>query len=446
MHAAPSLLLGRRLQGVGSPVSAPVRRFGPALAAIALAGLAVRLVYGLHVMGDHRFGGDAVEFHLLAQAIVDTHSYIQPFPWLFEHHRVVTAEKPPLYPTYLAGWTAVGLSTYKWHLVASSVLGAGTVGAIGAVARRAAGDRAGLIAAALAALYPSLVVQDATLRSESLYVLLVALAVLAAYRLAAQARPGRGAVLGAAIGLAALTRSEALLLVVLLAVPALWLGTPSGGRLRPALAICAGCAVLVAPWLARNWIAFDRPTSISTNEGGLLAGANCGRAYHGELVGTWPCFPGARSVPRAAGPANEAASSARLRAGGLRYARDHAGRTPAVAAVRVLRTWALWDPADQARLESFFDDRELRYGRWAQGSLYLMALLAVAGAVVLRRRGEPLRLLLALPVLVCLVAATAYGSARFRAPGEVALVVLAAAALDAAGTRLQAARTARSRV
>ena len=444
-----------------------VTPFGLALAGIALAAFVVRLVYGHRVMGDHRFGGDAVEFHLLAQTIVDTGSYLQPFPWLLEHQEIPTAEKPPLFPAYLAGWTGLGASSYDWHLVATAVLGAGTVTAIGAVGRRVGGAAVGLIAAAIATVYPSLILLDASLRSESLYVLLIALSVLFAYRVAERPTWRRGAVLGVAIGLAALTRSEAVALVLLLGLPAVWLGAPRGGRLRPALAVAAGCALLTVPWAARNWIEFDRPTALSTNEGGLLAGANCDRAYRGELIGTWPCFPVAAigpencnreyyreilgedscyPAPRPGRERNEAVISARLRKRALNYASDHAGRLPAVASVRFLRTWELWDPRDHAELEAFFADRSRRYNRWAQWSFYVMALLATAGAVVLRRRREPLRLLLALPLLVSVVVALTYGATRFRAAAEVALVVLAAVALHALAQRAAAARSPASRV
>ena len=427
-------------------------RFGLALAGIALAALVVRLAYGLLVMGGHQFGGDAIEFHLLAQTLVETGSYLQPFPWLIEQQRIPTAEKPPLFPGYLSMWTGLGMASYKWHLVATAFLGAGSVAAIGAVGRRVAGEGVGLVAAAVAAVYPSLILLDASLRSESLYVLLVALSVLGAYRVAERPTWRRAAALGVAIALAALTRSEALLLVVLLALPAVWLGAPRGGRLRPALAVCAGCALLVVPWVARNWMQFDRPTALSTNEGGLLAGANCDRAYRGELIGIWACFPDApigpdncnreyyREVlgpeacypaPRRGGDRNEAVISSRLRGQALRYARDHAGRLPAVASVRLLRTWELWDPRDHADIEAFFADRNKSVNRWAQLSFYVIALLAIAGVVVLRRRGEPLRLLLALPLLVSVVVVLSYGATRFRAAAEVALVVLAAVAVHA---------------
>ena len=62
-------------------------------------------------------------------------------------------------------------------------MGAATVALIGLLARRVAGDRAGLVAAAIAAVYPPLWMLDASLRSESLYAPLIALVLLLAYRL-----------------------------------------------------------------------------------------------------------------------------------------------------------------------------------------------------------------------------------------------------------------------
>jgi hypothetical protein len=200
--------------------------------------------------------------------------------------------------------------------------------------------------------------------------------------------------------------------------------------------------VLVVPWLARNWIVFDRPAAISTNEGGLLAGANCGRAYHGPFIGTWGCFP----RPRAKWGSNEAVISGHLRSRALDYASGHAGRVPAVAGVRLLRTWDLWDRGDVVRFEAAIADRNFALSRWAQLAFYLAAVLAVAGAVVLRRRGAPLRLLVALPLLVSLVSVLSYGSTRFRAAAEVSVVVLAAVALEAAVSRaLESIRHGRAR-
>jgi asparagine N-glycosylation enzyme membrane subunit Stt3 len=71
-------------------------------------------------------------------------------------------------------------------------------------------------------------------------------------------------------------------------------------------------------------------------------------------------------------------------------------------------------------------------------SLYLLVPFAIGGAVVLRRRGQPLRILLVPVVFVTLVAALSYGSTRFRVAAEPAIVVLAAVGVAALWDRRRA--------
>jgi hypothetical protein len=125
--------------------------------------------------------------------------------------------------------------------------------------------------------------------------------------------------------------------------------------------------------------------------------------------------------------------SADLRDTGLTYAHDHAGRLPAVAAVRLLRSFDLWSPASATRLEAGIGDRDLNVDRVGVALYYLLLPAAVAGAVMLRRRGERLGILLAPFALVAVVSVLGYGTPRFRVPAEIPLVVLAAVALAALG-------------
>jgi len=108
-------------------------------------------------------------------------------------------------------------------------------------------------------------------------------------------------------------------------------------------------------------------------------------------------------------------------------------RAPLVAA-RVARVWDFFHPIDH-QLYGYFEGRSRWAGKIGLGFLYPLLVLAVAGAVVLRRRGAPLWPLLALPALVTITAALVYGYTRFRFAAEPALVVLAAAAIDAAIAR-----------
>src|SRR5437764_14230959 len=135
-------------------------------------------------MGSRPVTGDGREFHLLANVLATAHRYVQPFLYLYRDGRVVpTAEKPPLYPLALAVPSRLGLDSYSAHRVASCLMGAALVALVGLLGRRVGGDRVGLIAAVVAAVYPALWMLDSSLRSESLYAPLIALCLLAAYRL-----------------------------------------------------------------------------------------------------------------------------------------------------------------------------------------------------------------------------------------------------------------------
>jgi 4-amino-4-deoxy-L-arabinose transferase-like glycosyltransferase len=349
---------------------------------------------------------------------------------------VATADKPPLYPLLLALPSIVGWKTVVAHRVLSCLMGAALVAGVGLLGRRVAGERVGLVAASIAALYPLLVVLDGSVRSESLYAPLIAFMLLAAYRLADQPSTGRAVVLGALIGAAALTRSEALLLgVVLLALAARRL--PSGARIRQPVAAAVIALLLIAPWLIRNWAEFDRPL-LSTNAGSLAYGANCHAAYYSGQIGSWPCYPRLTVAPGR----DEADVSADLGQTGVTYARDHVGRLPAVAGVRLLRSFDLWAPPSATRLEAAIGDRDLSTYRAGVAVYYLLLPFAVAGAVILRRRREPLGFLLAPIALVALVSILGYGTPRFRVPAEIPLVVLAAVALVGIAARLRERRGA----
>jgi 4-amino-4-deoxy-L-arabinose transferase-like glycosyltransferase len=407
---------------------APARpRFATALVLIAAAGLALRLVYALVVMHGVEVGGDGLEFHLLANQLASGDGYVQPL--IVSPGHVATADKPPLYPLLLAGPSLLGWRSLVAHRVLACLMGAALVAAVGLLGRRVAGPRVGLIAASLAALYPLLVVLDGSLRSESLYAPLIAFALIAAYRLVDRPSAGRAAVLGALVGAMALTRSEGLVLGAVL-LPLVVPRVPKGMRVRVVAVTAAVAALVLAPWVIRNWSEFGRPL-LSTNAGSLVYGANCHQAYYSRLIGTWPCYPRLTVAPGR----NEADVAAMLRRRGTRYARDHAGRVPAVVGVRLLRSFDLWAPRSATKLEAQIGDRDLGVYRAGVLAYYLLLPLAIAGAVQLRRARKPLGVLLAPLALVVGVTVLGYGSPRFRVPAEIPLVVLASVAIAAVAAR-----------
>ncbi len=336
------------------------------------------------------------------------------------------AEHPPLTAFVLApvAWVTDGSSLAMRLAVA--VAGTGVVVLIGLVGREVAGRRAGLIAAALAAVYPNLWLNDGLIMSETFTALSVAAALLAALRLRATGSIRWAAVTGAWCGAAMLTRGELALLVPLFAVPSALSLRDRPWRRRGSLAAVTvlTAMVVIAPWVAFNLARFERPVLLATTDGSALIGANCERTYYGDLLGFHDGFCGA---PYAQGEASVAA--ARARAAAFRYVGDNLGRVPLVLAARFGRAWSLYRPThaiDIGRSEG----RPVVGSTIGLGMFWLLVPLAVAGAVVLRRRGTALAPLLAPAVIVTINALLFFGWVRHRVPAEVPLTVLAAVALD----------------
>jgi 4-amino-4-deoxy-L-arabinose transferase-like glycosyltransferase len=286
----------------------------------------------------------------------------------------------------------------------------------------------GLLAAGLAAIYPQLFVIDGTVIADSLYAPLVVLILLLAYRLLDRRSVGWAIALGAAIGLATLTRPEGLLFLPLLAAPVAW-RAGAGWRRLTVFGACAAAAVLVlTPWLVRNQIAQDRFPLISTNGALTQAATNNDVTFYGPRTG-FVCHT-CEVKTSCWRIKDEIAQSECVEDQSRRYIRAHLARFPVVVAAREGRLWNVYDPG-----------RDLRYsGLWARG--YRVAFLglimyaamvpfALAGALILRRRRVPLLPLLVPFAVAAVIAAATFGFSRYRLVADLSLVVLAAVSLDA---------------
>jgi 4-amino-4-deoxy-L-arabinose transferase-like glycosyltransferase len=344
-----------------------------------------------------------------------------------------TAFHLPLFPVVLAGGSLLGATSSEVHQAIGCAFGAGTVVALGYVGRRLGGDLCGIAAAGIASVYGPLVVNDSLMMSESLYGLLLALVLLASLRYLDEPAAGPAVLLGLAIAGAALTRSEALAFVPLLAP--LWLVRPR--RLGHAGLTCLVVIVCVAPWAIRNSLTFDEPVLLTTGDGSVLAGANLPSTYRGDLLGAWD-FKGLYETETGRRRIrNEAVQSRLWRTEAVDYAGDNLDRLPLVMAVRVMRTWSVYPltPAAKANFAAVNNHhiRSLEY--FVLACFVLVLVLAAAGVHALRGQRLRLWVLLAPAVLVTVVSALGYGDPRFRQAADVALVALAAAGASSAIAR-----------
>jgi 4-amino-4-deoxy-L-arabinose transferase-like glycosyltransferase len=399
-----------------------------ALLVIAAVGLGIRIAYVMGWKDVDSFEGDPYYYHAAANLLADGEGFVHPYAW-DEGVRVAGADHPPAYSVLLAVPSLFGFDSIRAHQIASCLVGAGTIVLVGLVGRRLAGDRAGLIAAGLAAVYPNMWLNDGALMSETLALFLGAAVMLFAYRAWDGPSWRRFAALGAAIGLASLARAEGALLVGLLVAPlAVWVPGLIGWRERAQRGlVAAGVALLVmAPWVAANLVRFEEPATLSTQLGPTLDVANCDDTFAGPLLGAWS-FACATEIE----DDDRSVLDRETRQEALTYVGDHLDRVPAVVTARFGRAWGLYDPFDQLELDFFADGRPLGAARVGLVMYYGCAVAAIAGLVSLRRRGVPSFPVTAWLINVAITVVVFYGSTRFRAPAEPSLVLLAAVGVDA---------------
>jgi len=421
------------------------------LLGVVVVALAVRAGYVRIVSPNIGRYSDARAYHLLADNLAHGRGYIRPYDLELLGVRRPTAEYPPMFPAVLAVGSRLGFGSLEGHRLFLCGFGAVTVGLIGLLGQRIGGPAVGLAAAAVAAVYPMLFQSDAALMPETLAALLgVALVLLAVWVRDRPDRWWRWTTLGLVLGLAVMTRAELAVFVPLLLGPLAWRLAQRTDARRSLLA--AGVAVLcllavVLPWTVRNWQRFDAFVPVSNNLGSVIRGANCEPAYHGEYRGIWvvnlgnetsgtvdpkrQCFRGFQLN----GHTNEAQASATDRTAGLHFAAAHAGQLPAVMAVRWLRTFGLYRPAQQTGFEAL-EGRDLSWERRGTWTFYGLAVLAAVGLLAWRWRPHAAthdpdvpRWVLLVPVIaVSLTVMATYGNQRFRAAAEPVLVVMAATA------------------
>jgi hypothetical protein len=410
------------------------------LAGIAAGGLALRLwiVFGARptrnsgVAGGASYvlAGDAYYYYWQGRAFAAGHPFVDPLRWHSFGTIFPSAAHVPLWPTFLGVVSWVGAQGVTAQRVAGSLLGVAGVVLIALCARRLAGDRAGLIAGGVAALYPQLWINDGMLLSESIAVPMVALTILLAYRLRDRPTYASAALLGGAIALTALSRSELVLLYAFLALP-LVLGIRSTSmkhRVQLIATIGGTGLLLLGPWVAYNMHRFEDPVYLSTGIGGALSAGSCDEVFYGSRIGYYAnCFPG----PMPPLTLDESQRDRFAYDYAKEYLRDHQRRIPVVAAARIGRLWDVYKPGQTTAFDWSVEGRG-RLASWS-GLLMFYALVpfGVVGLVVLRRRGFAISPLLAPAIIVTAAAATTFGVTRYRAPVEPAIVIAAAVGIDA---------------
>jgi 4-amino-4-deoxy-L-arabinose transferase-like glycosyltransferase len=351
-----------------------------------------------------------------------------------------SAFRPPLYPYMLgAVYAVLGADTgIEGGRVLGALIGVLVVYLIYLVGANLWGRRVGIVSALVAAVFPPLVLLNAALLSEPIFIALelgIVLAVLAARRAGGDWR--WAALAGVLCGLAALTRSNGSL-IALLAAGGVWVALPrfSLRGLAAPVAVLLAAVLTVAPWTVRNTVVFDRFVPTSTQSGFALAGAynDEARDFEGYKAAWVLPITTERDRPlyeRA--DLDEAELDRELRSRALDYATDHPGFVVETTTLNTLRALELADnPPDAVSAERSqfgIGSPAATVIRWTFYALTLFALGGVAVLAARRARTRGPLFMWLIPVLMVAAAVLIIGSSRYRIPVYPFLALLAAIAL-----------------
>jgi hypothetical protein len=391
------------------------------VAAVAVA-LALRLAFALGYWTDKPLTHDEREYLELAASLAEGRGlrYPPPPPDAPYEERYGRA---PLYPVFIAAIRTLGgeSALLRNVRVAQCFVGALGVWCLARLAGRAGGARAEVAGAWLAAIYPPLVWTSAYILTESVYVTLAAVVLLAAGTAidrddSSRATDVKAGIAGGLLGgAAALVRPSMLFFLLVAGVWAL-------ARRRFALVatLAAASLLVVAPWTLRNYREHGRVFVAS--EGGLTF-----------WTGNHPLSPGEGDL--AANPALKV-ESRRLRAAHPGLTEEQLEPIYYREALRAIAADPVWWVGLLAKKLVFtfvpagpsYTLHSLRY-RAASITPYLIVLpFGIAGLASARRRGTPPRALVLFAISAVLVSVVFLPQERFRLSGLDPVLVAGAAA------------------
>ncbi len=206
----------------------------------------------------HQPANDEIEYIAVARDLLAGHGwrFYDAFEWL----------RAPLYSLWLAG--SLWLTQGDLHRAAlpNIALSVANVWLCWRLTRPLAGERAALVAAALCALLWTNVTFASLYMAETLTTFWLLLAAIGLHNAAETRRWWVAALAGAAFGCATLTRSMPMLFVPLAALWLAWAAAATIRRpaLRLAIPLLVGAVLTIAPWTARNALAYGRLIPVET--------------------------------------------------------------------------------------------------------------------------------------------------------------------------------------
>jgi 4-amino-4-deoxy-L-arabinose transferase-like glycosyltransferase len=388
--------------------------------------LALRLLAGWvwqwHLQAPFGFG-DSLSYWQLAQDLAAGRPYCygdSQLGWIF---------RTPGYPLLLAPifWIAGPEASPLWGRALGALLGTAAVAGVWWLARLLFDPKTGLVAAAVAAVYPGAIATSILVLSEAPFcpIMLLHLGLWTAAWLATTPRRAAGWAFAAGMagGWATLVRPSWLLFIPF-AVAVLLLVSPQRKRnLGLAGIMLLGLAVTMTPWWIRNARLTGHFVPTSLQMGASLYDGWNPRATGGsdmyfvdEFVAAFRRNP--PQTPRQYPAALEYHLDRQIRDAAVNWAKEHPGRVFQLALIKFVRLWNVWPN------EPSLTRWPIRLGVFL--TYVPILILGIIGSVGTIRRGLPYVLCWLPAVYLTCLHMVFVSSIRYREPAMLALIVLAA--------------------
>ncbi|MDH4070510.1 MAG: glycosyltransferase family 39 protein [Ignavibacteria bacterium] len=266
-----------------SRMIASARRTGGLMLILAVSfGLRLTAIPVVHA--DGYYTGDEKEYVYLASSLADGGEFIDT--------NGEYSTRSPLYPFFLSTMVDAGSMGLLLSHIAGAVLGVIVVGLIYQLSMQLFGEKVwALAAAAVAGLYPGLIIYSALLQTEMLFLVFFLGSFLAGYRLLQKPTLAAGGVLGVLTGCAVLVRAVYLGFFPVFLGTLLFLGRKNmKAHILPIAASILVFAAVNMPWLVRNYTIHDVLVPVS-----LWGGRSILVANNPYATGTWSNHPGFES-------------------------------------------------------------------------------------------------------------------------------------------------------
>lgn len=406
----------------------------------------VRLLYNLTSARQYRARFDAAWYNHIAYSIVYQHCFCQHLDtW-------PSISRPPLWPAILSifyfftprpslSTLDTGVQVFDGRLLLCFI-GSFTCVLVYLLARELFGKRVALITGCIAAVYTGLFIYDGWLYTESLYTFLQTLFLFTLYQMQHR-RQRRWVVLsGLALGLAALTRPNGSILLVMFALWCIVMVRTRGvswrSVVRSALAITCVAAALVAPWTYRNYLLTHSFVLVSIGEGDVLLGSYNDRVVSGT-TGFWIAL---RDVqPRPPLPAIVMAGhdaehytpqdDSIATDYALQWIVSHWRDIPRLVGEHFISMWTPYTPEENLPFRQHPDllSSQIVWIMTIAMPIPIFLLALLGGFVTWRRWKQDLRIVHMMIALVIAQNLVFYGTMRFRSSIEPLLVLLAGGAI-----------------